>query len=87
MVIGQVDSGKSSVSILLSNTALNNGEKPAVIDGDVGQADIGPPGFISLSYPDSKTLWMRTLKPYAMKFIGDIKPQGHMFQIIQSKNN
>ena len=84
MVIGQVDSGKSSVSILLSNTALNNGEKPAVIDGDVGQADIGPPGFISLSYPDSKTLWMRTLKPYAMKFIGDIKPQGHMFQIIQS---
>ncbi len=84
MVIGQVDSGKSSVSILLSNIALNKGEKPAIIDGDVGQADIGPPGFITLSYPSGKTVWMRTLKPRAMKFIGDIKPQGHMFQIIQA---
>jgi len=75
MVIGGVDTGKSSISILLSNTAINHGFKPAVIDLDVGQADIGPPCFISMAYPSEQVIWMRELKPVIMKFIGDIKPQ------------
>ena len=82
VIIGGIDVGKSTISILLSNTALEKGLKPAVIDGDVGQADIGPPCFISMSYPEEQVTWMRELKPVAMKFIGDIKPQYHVEGII-----
>ncbi len=82
IVIGGVDNGKSSYTILLSNIALEHGLKPALIDADVGQADIGPPGFISMAYPSEQTIWMRMLKPVSMRFIGDIKPQIHIQAII-----
>lgn len=82
MIIGGIDVGKSTLTVLLSNMALEKGYKPAVIDSDVGQADIGPPCFISMSYPEQQVLWMRELKPVAMKFIGDIKPQYHIEGII-----
>ncbi|OYT40649.1 MAG: GTPase [Desulfurococcales archaeon ex4484_58] len=75
IVLGGVDCGKSTYSILLINTSLEKNYKPALIDGDVGQADIGPPGFISMAYPEQQVIWMRELKPVSMRFIGDIKPQ------------
>lgn len=43
MVLGQVDSGKSSISALIANRALLHGYKPGVVDADVGQADVGRP--------------------------------------------
>ncbi|MEM4816791.1 MAG: Clp1/GlmU family protein [Desulfurococcaceae archaeon] len=82
VILGGVDTGKSTLSILLSNKALRDGLKPAIIDGDIGQADIGPPCFISMSYPSKQVLWMRDLKPCVMKFIGDIKPQNYTDKII-----
>lgn len=84
VLLGGVDTGKSTLSILISNMALKRGHKPAVIDGDVGQADIGPPGFISMSYPEEPVLWMRELKPVYMKFVGDIKPQHRVEDIIHN---
>lgn len=82
IVLGGVDEGKSSYTVLLSNKAVEKGLKPAVIDADVGQADIGPPAFISMSYPDRQVIWLRELKPVAMRFIGDIKPQNYKAKII-----
>ncbi len=82
VVIGGVDSGKSSFSILLSNLALEKGLSPSIIDADVGQADIGPPCFISMAYPTEQVIWMRFLRPVKMKFIGDIKPQNNISNII-----
>ncbi|MCD6300854.1 MAG: GTPase [Staphylothermus sp.] len=81
-IVGGVDSGKSSFSILLSNLALEKGLNPSIIDADVGQADIGPPCFISMAYPSEQVIWMRFLKPAKMKFIGDIKPQNNTSNII-----
>lgn len=87
VVLGPVDSGKSSITILLSNIALNNGLKNiAVIDSDIGQADIGPPGFISLSFMSKQVIWMRELEPSVMRFIGDIRPQYHVDRIIWEIN-
>ncbi len=82
LILGGVDEGKSSYTVLLLNKALDKGYKPAVIDADMGQADIGPPGFITLSYPDKQVIWLRELKPVAMRFIGDIKPQNYKSKII-----
>ncbi len=46
MVMGGVDSGKTSFCVYLANRALRDGWKPAVVDGDLGQSDIGPPSTI-----------------------------------------
>ncbi len=83
IIMGPIDSGKSSIAMLLTNTALNSGlKKVAIIDSDVGQADIGPPGFITLSMVSSPAIWMRELSPAIMRFIGDIRPQYHVEKII-----
>ncbi len=84
MVLGGVDDGKSSFSILLSNIVLDENGRPAIIDADMGQADIGPPGFISLAYPEKQVVWMRELKPASMRFIGDIKPQNNKARVIHA---
>ncbi len=84
VILGGVDCGKSSFTILLANKALDKGLKVAVIDSDIGQADIGPPGFISMTLYDRKVIWMRELEPSIMRFIGDIRPQHHVDKIIYS---
>jgi len=82
VVLGGVDSGKSTFTVLLANTFVEKGFKPAVIDSDVGQADIGPPGFISMAYPEEQVIWMREYRPVLMRFIGDIKPQMHVEGVV-----
>ncbi|MCY0868626.1 MAG: Clp1/GlmU family protein [Desulfurococcus sp.] len=77
VVIGGTDSGKSSFSTLLVNIAMSTGLKPGLVDGDLGQSNIGPPGFISLGVPEKPVLWSSEIPVYAMKFIGDIRPQGY----------
>ncbi|RLI46062.1 hypothetical protein DRO69_03945, partial [Candidatus Bathyarchaeota archaeon] len=50
MVMGGVDSGKTSFCAYLANKALKEKLKVAVIDGDLGQSDIGPPSTIGFSH-------------------------------------
>ncbi len=75
MVLGPVDSGKSSFTALVANRALLRGLRVGIIDADVGQADIGPPATVSATIAEKPVLWLRELKPLAMRFIGSITPQ------------
>ncbi len=74
VVVGPVESGKTSFAALLSNRAMARGIISAVVDADVGQADIGPPGFVGLGIPESWVAWLRSLDPVDLKFIGTIEP-------------
>lgn len=49
MVVGDVDSGKTSFCTYLANKALEKKLKVAIIDADLGQSDVGPPATISFS--------------------------------------
>jgi len=49
MVLGAVDSGKTSFCTYLVNKALEKGHNVGIIDGDLGQSDVGPPGTIGFS--------------------------------------
>lgn len=82
IVIGCTDCGKTSLTTITFNTMLANGLKPIVIDSDVGQADIGPPGFITMGSSNKQIYWLTELQPLEMKFIGDIKPQLYSQTII-----
>ncbi|MEM1831842.1 MAG: Clp1/GlmU family protein [Desulfurococcaceae archaeon] len=82
VVVGCVDCGKTSFVTMTYNVLLSSGRRPVVIDGDVGQADIGPPGFVSMGFSEAPVYWINELKPAMMRFIGDIKPHGYSSLII-----
>jgi len=46
LILGRVDVGKSGFCTFLANTALKRRLKVAVVDGDLGQSDVGPPASI-----------------------------------------
>ena len=48
IVLGGVDSGKTSLCTYLANRAALQGSKVGIIDADLGQSDIGPPTTIGL---------------------------------------
>lgn len=84
MVLGPVDAGKSSFAAILANRSLASGLRPAIIDADVGQADIGPPGFVGLAMPSTWVSWIRELEPLMLRFIGSIEPSPLIGRIIAS---
>lgn len=46
MIVGGIDSGKTSFSAYLANKALKIKRNVAMIDADLGQSDVGPPSTI-----------------------------------------
>ncbi len=74
VVLGPVEAGKTSFTALLANRALARGITPAIVDADVGQADIGPPGFVSMALVSDWVVWLRELEPDYSRFVGSIEP-------------
>ncbi len=74
VVLGETDSGKSTFSTFIINTALEKGLKVAFIDTDLGQKDVGYPGTVTLTFPKQPLTWIRSLQPHSSKFIGSITP-------------
>jgi polynucleotide 5'-hydroxyl-kinase GRC3/NOL9 len=74
VILGSVDSGKTTLCTFLANENLRHGNTVRVIDGDVGQADIGPPTTISVSFFPSFVSSLQDLRPDLSLFIGDTTP-------------
>lgn len=84
VVIGPVESGKTTFSTLVANMAIDKGLRPCIIDGDVGQEDIGPPGFVALSCPTSQFVWLRDLEPISMRYVGYNNPSMGSSRLVAS---
>lgn len=76
LVVGETDSGKTTFSTFLLNTALSRGLSVALIDADVGQNDVGWPGTIALAFPSKPVSWLGELEPAAIYFVGSNTPMG-----------
>jgi polynucleotide 5'-hydroxyl-kinase GRC3/NOL9 len=83
MVLGTVDSGKSSFCTYLVNMLLNEKKKVAVIDGDVGQSDIGPPSSIAYALITKPVTDLFSLKAKNAVFIGETSPGNAVDRMIQ----
>ena len=82
VVVGAVDTGKSSFCSLLANSALKSGIRTAVVDGDLGQSEIGPPTTIGLGLVESKIYALGDLKPRSIYFVGSTSPVGHLLSSV-----
>lgn len=74
MVIGASDVGKSTLSAYLANRLYGKGADLSVVDGDIGQADIGAPTTIGLALPSEYISSLMDLKPDKLIFIGHTTP-------------
>jgi len=84
VILGDIDSGKSTLSTFLANTCLDHRVQTSVIDGDVGQADIGPPTTTSSSTVNKHIVNLQELRPERSYFVGDTSPSSIPDKLVQS---
>lgn len=76
MIMGEVDSGKTSLCTLLANSTIKANRTVAVIDADLGQSDIGPPATIGLVYIKKPVKDFFYVKADGVYFVGCTNPSG-----------
>jgi polynucleotide 5'-hydroxyl-kinase GRC3/NOL9 len=74
MVVGSVDSGKTSFCTYLVNRMLHEKKKVAVLDGDLGQSDIGPPCTLAYTFVTRPITDLFDLHAKSVFFIGITSP-------------
>ncbi|RLG52666.1 MAG: hypothetical protein DRN96_02110 [Thermoproteota archaeon] len=82
MVVGAPDSGKSSLTLFLSNTLAREGKTVGIVDSDIGQSDIGPPGVIGAAVLRAPAPSYSSISLLDGCFIGDKAPAGHLLQVV-----
>jgi polynucleotide 5'-hydroxyl-kinase GRC3/NOL9 len=76
LLIGDTDTGKSSLATFIVNLALKKNLKPAVIDADMGQGDLAPPTAIGGTIIENPITDLRNLDAQFYEFIGNTSPVG-----------
>jgi len=84
VVVGPVDSGKSTFTALVANMALSRGMEPVVIDGDVGQCDLAPPSFVAMARIEKPVLWLRELMGEHFRLVGYITPSVAPYRLLRA---
>jgi len=84
LLIGGMDTGKTTLSRELLGAALAAGRPAALVDADVGQKTVGPPATISLKVVRSaEDLGPEPLAtPDALYFVGSTSAQGHLLPVV-----
>lgn len=84
LLIGGLDSGKSTLSRMLLRAAVEAGRPAAYLDADLGQKSIGPPATVTLKMiRDSADLESERLAVAdALSFVGSTSPQGHLLPVV-----
>ena len=88
LVLGSMDSGKSSLINYLANVILSRTESTvAVVDTDVGQSKIGPPGTLGLGFATEQFIGLDEIQVESLYFVGEKSPRGNLLPIIIGSNN
>jgi polynucleotide 5'-hydroxyl-kinase GRC3/NOL9 len=83
IILGGVDSGKSSLSTFISNYFTSRNLQVSILDLDVGQSDIGLPATIGLGIARDPIMGLYEAETTAMYFIGSISPAPMTDKIIK----
>jgi polynucleotide 5'-hydroxyl-kinase GRC3/NOL9 len=81
LILGHVDTGKSTFCAFLSQQILAAHFVAAIVDADIGQKDIGPPSTITMSYPTGNPS-LADLQPAALYFVGAISPAKRLLPMV-----
>lgn len=81
MVVGQGDVGKTTFCLSLANAGVERGLRVGVVDADVGQSHIGPPGAIGLGLVERPFSAFNQIPVQALYFVGSPSPAGHIVRM------
>jgi polynucleotide 5'-kinase involved in rRNA processing len=74
MLMGSVDTGKTTLALNAARLALNAGRTVAIVDADVGNSTIGPPACVGLKVLRDISDIDDVDKPDRLHFVGTITP-------------
>ncbi|MEM1537587.1 MAG: Clp1/GlmU family protein [Candidatus Nezhaarchaeales archaeon] len=74
VVVGDVDSGKTTFTVYLANAAFNRGFKTAIIDADPGQAEISVPTTIGFGILKEAVITLDKVPLRNAFFVGSTSP-------------
>jgi len=75
-IVGDVDTGKTTLVTYLGNILCREGFKVAVLDEDVGQSDVGPPCTVGLGILTEPVAFLSDLEFIDGFFVGSTSPSG-----------
>jgi polynucleotide 5'-hydroxyl-kinase GRC3/NOL9 len=84
VLVGGLDTGKTSLSRSVLTAAVEAGRPAALLDADVGQKTVGPPATVTLKMVRSAA----DLEPGSlavadeMSFVGSTSAQGHLLPVV-----
>lgn len=80
MLIGGLDTGKTTMALEAARIALTAGRTPVIVDADVGNSTIGPPACVGLKVFQSPDDLARADVPDGLHFVGTITPSRLVLQ-------
>ena len=83
MVLGKVDSGKTSFCTYLINKLISAKQRVAILDGDLGQSDIGPPCTVAYAFIAKPLTDLYKLKAENAFFVGVTSPSEAVSKTIE----
>lgn len=87
LIVGDTDTGKSTLAVYIINQALKNGFTPCIIDADIGQGDIAPPNVIGGAIITRQIIDLRDIDGQFFEFVGSTSPVGFEGLIIKAIKN
>ncbi|MGB9718285.1 MAG: Clp1/GlmU family protein [Thermoproteota archaeon] len=75
IVVGETDSGKTSLATFLVNYYLNFHGEVGIVDSDPGQNDLGIPGTVSAGVVNKGLSDLSQVKPEVIEFVGFTAPE------------
>jgi polynucleotide 5'-hydroxyl-kinase GRC3/NOL9 len=84
MLVGGLDTGKTTLGKAIAAAALRHGRTVAYLDADLGQKAVGPPTTVGVRMiGDGDDLEPAILaQPDAIGFVGSISPQGQLLPLV-----
>lgn len=84
MIVGSLDSGKSSFCTYLINKLLEEKKRVVILDGDLGQSDVGPPSTIAYAPVAKPITDLFNLRAKNAIFIGETSPSNVTEKMVQA---
>ncbi|MEM4733727.1 MAG: Clp1/GlmU family protein [Candidatus Bathyarchaeia archaeon] len=83
MAIGKADAGKTSFCTYLVNNLVSAKQRIVILDGDLGQSDVGPPCTVAYACVTKPLIELYELKAENAFFVGVTSPSEAMDKMIE----